>query len=79
MSSHDVPQSFATALVYELPYGRGKHWGGNAPFVVKEVLGNWQVGSTIRLASGLPIGPVIESYSNNLNDYGFPGPSCPTS
>ncbi len=77
VSSHDVPQSFATALVYELPYGRGKHWGGNAPFVVKEVLGNWQVGSTIRLASGLPIGPVIESYSNNLNNYGFPGPQLP--
>ncbi len=73
ISTHDVPQSFATALVYELPYGRGKHWGSTAPFVVKEVLGNWQLGSVIKFASGLPIGPVVEdSFSNHLNNYGYP-------
>lgn len=50
ISTHDVPQSFATALVYDLPYGRGKRWGGSAPGIVKEVLGNWQVSSVVRLA-----------------------------
>src|SRR5581483_7122332 len=34
ISMHDVPHSFATAFVYELPYGRGKAWGGGAPEVV---------------------------------------------
>ncbi len=78
ISTHDVPQSFATALVYELPYGRGKHWGNNAHFIAKEVLGNWQLGSVIRLASGLPIGPVYENpYSNQLNNYGYPGGALP--
>ncbi len=77
ISSHDVPQSFVTALVYDLPYGDGKHWGGSAPRVVKEVLGNWQVSTVVRLASGLPIGPVIESQNNQLNNYGFPGPTLP--
>lgn len=77
VSTHDVPQSFATALVYELPYGKGKRWGSNANAVVKEVLGNWQVSTVVRLASGLPIGPVIASPSNQLNNYGFPGPQLP--
>jgi hypothetical protein len=55
ISTHDVPQSFATALVYELPYGKGKRWGNDAPAIVHGLLGNWQLSSSIRLASGLPI------------------------
>ena len=75
ISTHDVPQSFATALVYDLPYGRGKRWGNSAPGIVKEVLGNWQLSSVIRLASGLPLpGAVFWSYDNPLGQYGFPGP-----
>jgi len=73
ISTHDVPQSFATALVYDLPYGRGKHWGNNAPGVVKEVLGNWQLSSVVRLASGLPLPfPVFWSYNDPLAQYGYP-------
>ena len=75
ISTHDVPQSFATALVYDLPYGRGKHWGNNAPGIVKETLGNWQLSSVVRLASGLPLpSAVFWSYNNPLGPYGFPGP-----
>lgn len=77
ISTHDVPQSFATAVVYELPYGRGKKWGGSAPGVVKQVLGNWQVSSTIRLSSGLPLYGLMNSQSNQLNNFGFPGPQLP--
>ena len=75
ISTHDVPQSFATALVYDLPYGRGKHWGSSAPGIVKEVLGNWQLSSVVRLASGLPLpSAVFWSYNNPLGQYGFQGP-----
>ena len=74
ISTHDVPQSFATALVYELPYGKGKHWGNDAPAVVRQVLGNWELSSSIRLASGLPLYQVFWSYTNHLGAYGFPGP-----
>jgi hypothetical protein len=75
ISTHDVPQSFATALVYDLPYGRGKRWGNNAPGIVKEVGGNWQLSSVVRIASGLPIpGAVYWNSSNPLGQYGYPGP-----
>jgi hypothetical protein len=76
ISTHDVPQSFATAFVYQLPYGRGKHWGSNAPWLATQVLGNWELSGVIRLASGLPLLPVQYSF-NPLGQYGFPGPGLP--
>jgi Carboxypeptidase regulatory-like domain/TonB dependent receptor len=76
ISMHDVPQSFATAFVYELPYGRGKQWGGAAPEVVRQILGNWEVSSVIRLTSGLPL--LAPFYQDNpLSDFGFPGQRFP--
>ncbi len=78
VSTHDVPQSFAVAAVYDLPYGVGKTWGSNAPWVLKQTLGNWQLSSNVRLASGLPIFGVINDYSSPLaNLYGFPSQQTP--
>lgn len=77
ISTHDVPQSFSTAVVYDLPYGRGKRWGSSSPTVVKEGLGNWEVSSVITLQSGLPLYGLMASPSNQLNNYGFPGPQLP--
>ncbi len=76
ISAHDVPQSFATAFVYQLPYGRGKHWGSNAPRIIGQVLGNWELSGVVRLTSGLPLLPVQYS-SNPLEQFGFPGPGLP--
>lgn len=74
ISTHDIPQSFTTALVYDLPYGKGKTWGSNAPTFVRQVFGNWQISSIVRLASGLPLQSIFWSYSNQLNNYGYQGP-----
>lgn len=76
ISTHDQPQSFATALVYDLPYGRGKRFGSGAPKVVNGVLGNWELSTVVRLASGLPL--LSPFYSNSpLGAYGFPGQGLP--
>jgi Carboxypeptidase regulatory-like domain/TonB dependent receptor len=76
ISMHDVPQSFATAFVYDLPYGRGKRWGASAPGVLTQILGNWEVSGTVRLTSGLPL--LAPFYSSNpLGDFGFPGMRFP--
>jgi hypothetical protein len=77
ISTHDVPQSFATAWTYQLPYGRGRQWGSAAPEILKQTIGGWNVSGTVRLTSGLPFpNPVSFSY-NPLNNYGFPGPGMP--
>lgn len=78
VSAHDIPHSFATAFVYDLPYGRGKRWGNGAPLFVNQVLGNWQLSSSIRISSGMPLQKVVwDYYSNPLGAYGFPGPEIP--
>ncbi|MGH9624656.1 MAG: hypothetical protein ACRD4G_10010, partial [Bryobacteraceae bacterium] len=77
ISTHDIPQSFVTSLVYDLPYGKGKHWGSNAPAVLREALGNWQVSTVITLQSGLPLYGLDWSPNNLLGNYGFPGPQMP--
>src|SRR5207249_12309749 len=52
VSSHDLPHSFVTALVYELPAGRGKKWGAQWPGAANQILGGWQVSSIVRFSSG---------------------------
>jgi hypothetical protein len=76
VSTHDVPHSFATALVYQLPYGKGKRWGSSAPSLVRQIVGNWEVSGIVRLTSGLPLLPVYYQ-DNPLGAYGFPGPGLP--
>ncbi|HEY4008570.1 MAG TPA: TonB-dependent receptor [Acidobacteriaceae bacterium] len=76
-SSHDVPQSFAEALVYQLPYGAGRHWGGDAPQFVRQTIGGWNVSTAIRLASGLPLPQPVSFSYNPLSNYGFPGAGLP--
>ena len=68
ISAHDLPQSFVTALVYELPVGKGKKFLAGANGVTNAVLGGWQVSSIVRFGSGLPLG---FSAPNSLGNYGF--------
>ena len=76
-STHDVPQSFAQALVYQLPYGTGRHFGATAPMLVRQTLGGWDVSTAIRLSSGLPLPQPVEFSYNPLGNYGFPGSGLP--
>lgn len=77
-STHDQPQSFAIAGVYDLPYGSGKQWGGSAPWLMRQAFGNWELSTNIRLASGLPIFGIIDDYDSPLNNnFGFPSPQVP--
>ncbi|MBV9759114.1 MAG: TonB-dependent receptor [Acidobacteriaceae bacterium] len=78
VSTHDQPQSFAVAGVYDLPYGTGKQWGSNAPWILRQTLGNWELSTNIRVASGLPIFGIIDDYDSPLNNnFGFPSPQVP--
>ena len=77
LSTRDVPQSFAEALVYQLPYGPGRRWGFDAPWPVRQTLGGWNVSTAIRLASGLPLPSPVTFYNNPLGNYGFPGSGLP--
>lgn len=68
ISAHDVPQSFVTALVYDVPVGRGRQFGGDMPKVLDAIVGGWGISGIVRFSSGLPLR--LEA-QNTLATYGF--------
>ena len=48
----DITHALKANIVYELPFGRGRRFGGNANGVVDRVIGGWQIGVASRIQSG---------------------------
>ena len=48
----DFRHQLTVSYIYELPYGKGKRFGGSAPSVVQAVLGGWSVSGITRARSG---------------------------
>src|SRR5581483_1425437 len=53
--SIDVKFTNVTSLVYQLPFGRGRRFGGNWNPFVDAVLGGWEVNSINTTNTGVPI------------------------
>ncbi|HTQ53236.1 MAG TPA: carboxypeptidase regulatory-like domain-containing protein [Bryobacteraceae bacterium] len=65
-SDFDIRQQVNANVVYELPFGKGKHFAHNAPGWANQIIGGWQVSSIMRFSSGLPT--VIQgNYTWNTN------------
>ncbi len=54
-SSYDQPLNNTTSLLYDLPYGKGQRFGGSAPYLVRQVLGGWQLTIINTATSGSPL------------------------
>jgi hypothetical protein len=48
----DLTHSFKANVVYDLPFGRGRRFGGNAGGVMDRLIGGWQIGLTSIIHSG---------------------------
>jgi len=68
LSAHDLPHSFVTALVYDLPFGRGRKFGAGINRVVDAAIGGWNVSGMFRFDSGLPVRLTAPS---TIAQYGF--------
>ncbi|WP_031496225.1 TonB-dependent receptor [Bryobacter aggregatus] len=55
VASQDTPHNLRISYVYELPFGKGKHFLGNAHPAVNAVLGNWKVSAIHTYVSGTPL------------------------
>ena len=55
LASFDVPRRLSLSFIYELPWGRGKHWGSAWPAICQGVLGGWQISGIGTYQSGLPV------------------------
>jgi len=50
----DIRHNFVTSFNYELPFGRGKRWGGNMNRGLSAIAGNWQFNGILTLHTGSP-------------------------
>jgi hypothetical protein len=64
-SSYDQPIDNTTSVVYDLPYGRGRHWGNGAHGFMQEALGGWQLTMINTMTSGMPFNLTYSSSSTN--------------
>jgi hypothetical protein len=55
VSAFDQTHNFNTNYVYDLPFGRGKRFGGGASGVVDKLISGWFTSGIFRAVSGTPI------------------------
>jgi hypothetical protein len=67
----DIRHSLNFVGVYELPFGRGKTYGGSANRLVDAAFGGWKISSSAFLYSGFPI-TINGPGESNTNSYGQP-------
>ncbi len=68
LSAHNLPHSFVTAFVYDLPVGRGKALGGGMGGLLNVIAGGWQTAGIVRFSSGLPVRMTAPS---QISQFGF--------
>ncbi len=52
---YDQPLADTASVVYDLPYGHGRHWGGSSGRLMNTALGGWQLTLINTMTSGLPV------------------------
>jgi hypothetical protein len=66
LSDIDIAHRATIIGIYDLPFGRSRHWGANWPRLADLLLGGWQVNGLVTLRTGTPLG---FSASNNAGIY----------
>jgi hypothetical protein len=55
LSQINANDQFTASVLYDLPFGKGKHFGSNWNGVANAILGNWSVNVIERVLSGFPL------------------------
>jgi hypothetical protein len=89
LSQLNLNDSFTASILYDLPFGKGKKYGGGWSGATNTILGNWQLDLIERATSGFPLfvvdsgdgSGVYFSYNGNtfqrpnqISDPSTPGP-----
>ncbi|MES2394077.1 MAG: TonB-dependent receptor, partial [Acidobacteriota bacterium] len=64
-SGYDQPVNNTISIVYDLPFGHGRKFGGDSNVVVNAILGGWQTTVINTMTSGLPFNLTYSSSSSN--------------
>jgi len=69
-SAMDIRHSMNFVGVYDLPFGRGRTYGGNANGFLDAALGGWRLATTAVLYSGFPV-TIFGPGNSATNSWGF--------
>ncbi|MEZ5355204.1 MAG: hypothetical protein R2762_21435 [Bryobacteraceae bacterium] len=70
VDNQHVPHRFVLSGIYELPFGRGKQFGGSMHPVANAIAGGWGVGSIVTWASGRPYSLTVQGNPANTGSVG---------
>jgi hypothetical protein len=72
LSQLNLNDQFTASVLYELPFGKGKHWGGDWNGAEDAVLGGWQVNLIEKATSGFPLF-MVDSNNQSLVNFQWNG------
>ena len=79
-SDFDVPHRFVASYVYQLPFGRGKHYGSNMNKAADIAVGGWEVTGITTFQKGFPFSVLcndtlglLVTFTQRCNLVGNPG------
>jgi hypothetical protein len=67
LSQLNLNDQFTASVLYELPFGKGKRYGGDWSAVPNAILGNWQVNLIQKATSGFPLFVVNSNNQSGVN------------
>jgi hypothetical protein len=73
LSQLNLNDTFTASVLYDLPFGKGKHFGSNWNSATNTILGHWQVNVIERAESGFPLF-VVDSANTGPTFGAPPGP-----
>jgi hypothetical protein len=56
-------QRFIPTVLWDIPYGKGKAWGANAPGAANAILGGWELSTLLVIQSGKYFSPTFDGSS----------------
>jgi hypothetical protein len=67
LSQINLNNDFTASVIYDLPFGRGKHFGSEWNGALNTLLGNWQATTIVKITSGFPVFVVNSSNGSGVN------------
>ncbi|MFZ3217640.1 MAG: carboxypeptidase-like regulatory domain-containing protein [Candidatus Acidiferrales bacterium] len=67
LSQINLNNSFTASVIYDLPFGKGKHFGDSWSGPLNTILGNWQATTIVKITSGFPVFVVNSNNGTGVN------------